>query len=97
MNNKELIASLSARLGWNQFETERMLLAFSSVLSDRLADSDTVSLPDFGQFEVRKKMERITVNPVSGKRYLVPPKIVPTFRPVQQLKGRFKRKDDNGE
>ena len=62
-------------------EVSDMLSALSSVVSSKLVDNDTIYLQGFGQFEVKKKAERISVNPANGKRYLVPPKLVPVFKP----------------
>ena len=47
-----------------------MLAAFGAVVGSKLADNDAVYLQGFGLFEVKKKAERISVNPASGKRYL---------------------------
>ena len=41
-------------------------------------------------FEIKKKLERISVNPVTKQRLLVPPKLVLTFRPSNVLKDKFK-------
>lgn len=67
-----------------------MLSALSSVIGAKLVDNDTVCLQGFGQFEQKKKMERISVNPVNKKRYLVPPKLVPVFKPGTTVKNRLK-------
>lgn len=90
MKNKELIAELSNQLGWNPADVTEVLAAFSSVVSTRLVDNDTVSLHGLGTFEVKKKGERLSVNPVSGKRYLVPPKLSPVFKPGGTLKAKIK-------
>ncbi len=90
MKNKELIAGISAQSGLNAEEVSEMLAAFSSVLSARLVDNDSVSLHGLGTFEVKKKGERVSVNPVSGKRYLVPPKLTPVFKPGTTLKTKIK-------
>ena len=79
MKNKELITELSVKLGWTSKEVTEMLAA----------------LQGFGLFEVKKKAERISVNPVSGKRYLVPPKLVPVFKPGATLKSKLKELSDN--
>lgn len=73
MKNKELITELSVKLGWTSKEVTEMLAAFGAVVGSKLADNDAVYLQGFGLFEVKKKAERISVNPASGKRYLVPP------------------------
>jgi DNA-binding protein HU-beta/integration host factor subunit alpha len=49
-----------------------------------------VLIPTFGTFEVKKKMERIMVNPSTGQRMLVPPKLVLTFKPNVSWKERVK-------
>ncbi len=90
MKNKELVTELASRLGWPQAEVTEMLAAFSAVMSSALVDNDTVYLQGLGQFEVKKKAERISVNPANGKRYLVPPKLVPSFKPGTTVKNRLK-------
>lgn len=90
MKYKELAAELSGRTGWTIQEVTDTLSALSSVISSRLVDNDTIYLQGFGQFEVKKKMERISVNPANGKRYLVPPKLVPVFKPGTTLKTKLK-------
>ena len=42
-----------------------------------------------------KKAERISVNPANGKRYLVPPKLVPVFKPGTTVKNRLKELGDH--
>ena len=51
---------------------------------------DSVSISSFGSFEIKKKMERIMVNPSTGQRMLVPPKLVLSFKPNISLKERIK-------
>lgn len=95
MKNKELINNLSKRLGWTQQEVADMMSALSSVISTSLVDNNSVYFQGFGQFEVKKKAERITVNPISGKRYLVPPKLAPVFKPGTTIKTKLKELKDN--
>ena len=95
MKNKELTAELSKRMGWTSQEVAETLSALSAVVSSRLVDNDTVYLQGFGQFEVKKKMERVSVNPANGKRYLVPPKLVPVFKPGTTLKTKLKEMSDD--
>ena len=90
MKNKELITELSNRLGWTTQEVTEMLSVLSSVISSRLVDNDMIYLQGFGLFDVKKKAERISVNPVNGQRYLVPPKLVPVFKPGTTIKNQLK-------
>ena len=95
MKNKELVTELAARMGWTAQEVAETLSVLSSVVSSRLVDNDTIYLQGFGQFEVKKKAERISVIPSNGKRYLVPPKLVPVFKPGTTVKNKLKELGDH--
>ena len=95
MKNKELIAEMANRSGWTMKEVSDVLADLSVLISSRLVDNDTICFPGFGQFEVKKKAERISVNPANGKRYLVPPKLVPVFKPGMTIKNRLKNLENN--
>ena len=95
MKNKELVTELAARMGWTAQEVTETLSVLSSVVSSRLVDNDTIYLQGFGQFEVKKKAERISVNPSNGKRYLGPPKLVPVFKPGTTVKNKLKELGDH--
>jgi len=60
------------------------------VMTEQWQNNDSISIQNFGSFEVKKKLERISVNPVTKQRMLVPPKLVLTFRPSNVLKDKFK-------
>lgn len=90
MNNKDFIAELSYRLGYSAQETTQLLNSTFQLLSDQLEEGNSVAIQGFGSFEVRKKTERILVNPATQQRMLVPPKLVVSFKPSSQTKEKFK-------
>ena len=59
-------------------------------MSDTFLEDNAVFVQNFGVFEVKKKMERIMVNPSTGLRMLVPPKLVLSFRPNAMWKDKLK-------
>jgi DNA-binding protein HU-beta len=59
-------------------------------MSEQLQNNNQISIQGFGSFEVKKKTERISVNPTNKQRMLVPPKLVLTYRPSNLLKDKFK-------
>jgi len=93
VNNKELVVKLSDRLDFSVQETTDLLSALSDVMGAKLVDNDSLYIQSFGLFEVKKRAERVSVNPVNGKRYLVPPKLIPVFKPGTTLKNRLKDLD----
>jgi DNA-binding protein HU-beta len=40
--------------------------------------------------EVKKKLERVSVNPITQQRLLIPPKLILSFKPSAGLRERFK-------
>ena len=67
-----------------------MVNTIVDALGDAFQDGTAVAIDDFGTFDVRKKMERIMVNPSTQQRMLVPPKLVLGFRPVDDWKDKVK-------
>lgn len=91
MTNQELIATLAKRLDWTQKQTSDVLDGLVALMGTRLEEGDIVNIQGFGQFESKKKNERISVNPVTKQRFLVPPKITLSFRPGQTVKDNLKK------
>lgn len=90
MNNKEFIAELAERTGYTMKDTQRLANLLIDAMADAFQEDSAVLVPNFGVFETKKKMERIMVNPSSGQRMLVPPKLVLGFKPNQTWKEKLK-------
>ena len=86
MNNKEFINALAARTEKSQKSTKLLVDSLVEVLADTLEEGDTLNVQSFGAFEVKKKKERIIVNPSSKQRQLVPPKLAISFKPSNAMK-----------
>lgn len=91
MNNKDFIASLTRKSGRTQTETQHLVSEVITAMSQELENGNSVLVGNFGTFEVKKRLEREIVNPVSHQRMLVPPKLVLNFRPVAAVKNRLKK------
>jgi len=90
MNNKNFIAELSRQMGLNVGQTQKLVDQLITTMGDHFLEGDSVAIPNFGGFEVKKKMERIMVSPTNGQRLLVPPKLVLAFRPSTVWRERVK-------
>ena len=80
MNNKQFISELSQRLGYTSQVTQKMMYQLIDVMGDVFQEGNTVTVQNFGTFEVKKKMERVMINPTTGQRMLVPPKLTLNFK-----------------
>lgn len=90
MNNKAFISELSQRLGYTLDNTQKMINTVIDSMSDAFIGGDVVSIPKFGTFEVKKRLERIVVNPGTKQRMLVPPKLILSFKPIAAIKEKLK-------
>lgn len=90
MNNKEFISELSKRMGYSNKDATQFVSSVLNIMSQELQDGKSVVIQGFGSFDVKKKLERISVNPVTRQRMLIPPKLVLSYKPSITLKEKFK-------
>lgn len=90
MNNKQFIAELAQRLGYTAQDTQKMMYSVVDAMADTFQEGNTVTVQNFGSFEVKKKMERIIQNPSTGQRMLVPPKLTLGFKISPTWKDKLK-------
>lgn len=86
MTNKEFINRLIRESGMPSKEVNELTSTLLGEIKKRLVDEDFIVIPEFGTFEVKKKLERVVVNPVTKQKMLIPPKMVVTFKPSGSLK-----------
>ncbi|MBQ8463819.1 MAG: HU family DNA-binding protein [Prevotella sp.] len=92
MNNKEFISALAQRTGLKTTRVQKMTTEMIGAISECFIEGSDIQMTNFGTFELRKKMERIMVNPGTGQRMLVPPKLTLTFKPHPAWKDSIKNK-----
>lgn len=90
MNNKEFIAELASKSGYTNKDTSRLVSSVIEIMTQELQNGNAVVVQGFGTFEVKKKPEKILVNPATKQRMLVPPKLVLTYKSSANLKEKFK-------
>jgi DNA-binding protein HU-beta len=89
MNNKELIARLSDKSNLPKQEVERILDATIMAFTNMLVDEKTIGIHGFGNFETKKKEERLSVHPSTQRRTLIPPKLAVNFKQSSVLKDKL--------
>ena len=86
---------MAVRTGLKISEVQSMMETVVGEMGNHFANSEAIQMPNFGVFEVRKKLERVIVSPTTGQRMLVPPKLVLGFRPSPVLKDKIKKGGGN--
>lgn len=81
---------MAKRGGLSIADATSMVDAIVALVTERLKENDQINISGFGVLEAKKRNERLSVNPKTGQRFLIPPKIVPAFRPSSKLKDKFK-------
>lgn len=91
MDNKTLIDTLTRTTALPRKDVQALLDALGECMRTAAADQDTVAVPSFGNFEPKKRLERVMAVPSTGRRLLLPPKITLTFRPAALLKQQLRQ------
>jgi nucleoid DNA-binding protein len=97
VNNKELVTELSRRLGKTQKQVQAMLDITTEALVSTLQAETTVSVQGFGSFEVRKKLDRVLINPTTKQKMVVPPKLSLIFKMGSTYKNKLKNLTTRGK
>jgi len=90
MNNKELISELGAKLNLSQKSTGELLKSFVELVSEQIIEGNQVNFLNIGMFEKQYREQRISVHPVTQKRFLVPSKMIVDFKTAGTLKTHLK-------
>lgn len=91
MNNKDLIAKMADSTDMTTSEAQHVVDTIINAMGRQFENGDVVQIPSFGSFEVKKHKERIMVNPTTGQRMLVPPKLVLGFKPASAVRGQLRK------
>lgn len=86
MNKQELIKEISTKIELTQIDTEKVLKAFTEVVTDALISGEKVQLVGFGTFEVVDRAAREGRNPQSGESMHIPASKSPKFKAGKSLK-----------
>lgn len=85
MKKSDFIEKLAEKINLSKRETGKILDEFSALLTTSLKGGDEVTL-DVGKFELKKRAARSGVNPKTGEKITVAPRVVPSFKPSKRFK-----------
>ena len=86
----QLTSNLAKRLNKTKAEVDNLLTTTTDIISEQLLLGNIVSIHNFGALELKKRGERISANPITGLRTLMPPKRVVGYKVSSTLKDKIK-------
>ena len=86
MNKNELIKGISKESKLSQKEAREALTALAKIIKESLKKGDNVKISGFGKFEVKNRKERVTTNPQTRQRLVIPATKVTSFKAGKELK-----------
>ncbi|GBU08050.1 DNA-binding protein [Bacteroidales bacterium] len=90
MNAAEFTSELSKRLRKQKSEVADLIEHSVQIITEQVIEDNSVSISNFGSFELKKREERINVNPSTGIKMLIPPKLVIAYKVSPSLKDKIK-------
>lgn len=90
MNKVELIGVVASKSEISKKDVEKVINAFTNVVTDALADGDKVQLVGFGTFEIVERAARTGRNPQTGKSIEIGASKSPKFKAGKALKNAVK-------
>ena len=90
MNKTELEAAIAERAEISLKDARAAVRACTAVITEQLANNESVSLLGFGTFEVRTRKERKGVNPQNKKPITIPAGKIAAFKAGKSLKDAVK-------
>jgi integration host factor subunit alpha len=85
----ELCEAVYQKVGLSRTESAAFVGQVLKEIADCLEKGETVKLPGFGSFKVRKKGQRLGRNPKTGIEVPIAPRRVMVFKPSAILKQRI--------
>ncbi|MCI8566414.1 MAG: HU family DNA-binding protein [Lachnospiraceae bacterium] len=86
MNKTELVAAVAEKSGFSRKDAEKVIAAYTDVVTEELVNGGKVQLIGFGTFEVVERPERMGRNPKSKETITIAASRVPKFKAGKALK-----------
>lgn len=86
MNKTELVAAVAEKAEISRKDAEKVLKAFTDVVTGELVKGEKVQMVGFGTFEVAERAEREGRNPKTKEPMTIPASKSPKFKAGKALK-----------
>jgi len=86
MTKADLVEIVFEKVGLSKKEAQEIIEVIFDTIKKSFEEGESVKVPGFGTFNVRKKSARRGRNPQTGQELEISPRRVLTFKPSNQLK-----------
>ena len=86
MTKADLVEDICKRSRLSKSENARIVDEILNAIAKALSEGNHIEIRGFGTFKVRARRSRRARNPRTGDEVNVPAKLVPVFKPSNQLK-----------
>ena len=94
IGKKELVNQLVAKHSYTKIAATAIVEDFADIIIDNLAQGNTVTLRNFGIFDILERRARSCPNPQTGERIEIPTHWVPRFYPSVKMRAAVKLWED---
>ena len=95
VTRSDLADAVFREVGLSRNDSVKLVESVLAIISDSLAEDESVKISSFGSFCIRSKGERVGRNPKTGEEVAILPRKVLVFRASQVLKGQINGEDNN--
>lgn len=82
----DLIDQLRQKCGFTKRDATSIVDEFSNIIIDNLRSGNTISIHNFGCFDILERKARSCPNPVTGETVQVPAHYIPRFYPSKRMR-----------
>jgi integration host factor subunit alpha len=86
MTKADLVEIIFEKVGLSKKEAQDIVEIIFDTIKQAFVEGESVKIPGFGTFNVRKKAARRGRNPQTGEELVISPRRVLTFKSSNQLK-----------
>lgn len=90
MNKQELVAKVAEETQQTKKLADEIITTTFTTIINALKAGDFISIPGFGQFDVKTTAKRKGRNPATGEKITIPPGKKISFKKFKTLKELFK-------
>jgi integration host factor subunit alpha len=91
MTKADLVEIVFEKVGLSKKEAQDIIEIIFDTIKQSFQDGESVKIPGFGTFNVRKKASRRGRNPQTGEELEISPRRVLTFKASNQLKAEIEK------